>query len=93
MKMDGEERANLSSQVLKMSLDYQFVTPLTSMTIRGMADQDGLEPTIDKSPEGMGSRSFRGVGCGSKTLWALIYFLFPPFQILSPWVSFKSLWF
>nr|XP_020030787.1 inter-alpha-trypsin inhibitor heavy chain H1 isoform X2 [Castor canadensis] len=51
MKMDGEERANLSSQVLKMSLDYQFVTPLTSMTIRGMADQDGLEPTIDKSPE------------------------------------------
>ncbi|XP_051060727.1 inter-alpha-trypsin inhibitor heavy chain H1 [Phodopus roborovskii] len=51
MKMEGEERANLSSQVLKMSLDYQFVTPLTSMMIRGLTDQDGLEPTIDKTPE------------------------------------------
>uniref|UniRef100_A0A8C2LY49 Inter-alpha-trypsin inhibitor heavy chain H1 n=1 Tax=Cricetulus griseus TaxID=10029 RepID=A0A8C2LY49_CRIGR len=53
MKMEGEEKANLSSQVLKMSLDYQFVTPLTSMTIRGLTDQDGLEPTIDKTPEGI----------------------------------------
>lgn len=51
MKMEGEERANLSSQALKMSLDYQFVTPLTSMTIRGLTDEDGLEPTIDKTPE------------------------------------------
>ncbi|KAM7336435.1 hypothetical protein ACRRTK_004928 [Alexandromys fortis] len=51
MKMEGAERANLSSQILKMSLDYQFVTPLTSMTIRGLTDQDGLEPTIDKTPE------------------------------------------
>lgn len=56
MKTEGEERANLSSQVLKMSLDYQFVTPLTSMMIRGLTDQDGLEPTIDKTPEGTGSR-------------------------------------
>lgn len=52
--MEGAERANLSSQILKMSLDYQFVTPLTSMTIRGLTDQDGLEPTIDKTPEGTG---------------------------------------
>ncbi|KAM5279552.1 inter-alpha-trypsin inhibitor heavy chain H1 [Ctenodactylus gundi] len=51
MKVEGEEKANLSAQILKMSLDYQFVTPLTSMTIRGMADEDGLEPIIDKSPE------------------------------------------
>ncbi|KAK7819780.1 hypothetical protein U0070_012386 [Myodes glareolus] len=51
MKMEGAERANLSSQILKMSLDYQFVTPMTSMTIRGLTDQDGLEPTIDKTPE------------------------------------------
>lgn len=51
MKMEGEERANLSSQVLKMSLDYHFVTPLTSMTIRGLTDEDGLEPTIDKSQD------------------------------------------
>ncbi|XP_008053168.1 inter-alpha-trypsin inhibitor heavy chain H1 isoform X2 [Carlito syrichta] len=51
MKVEGEERANLSSQALKMSLAYQFVTPLTSMTIRGMADEDGLKPTIDKPPE------------------------------------------
>ncbi|XP_034354376.1 inter-alpha-trypsin inhibitor heavy chain H1 [Arvicanthis niloticus] len=51
MKTEGEERANLSSQVLKMSLDYHFVTPLTSMTIRGLTDEDGLEPTIDKTSE------------------------------------------
>ncbi|KAM4882187.1 inter-alpha-trypsin inhibitor heavy chain H1 [Thomomys bottae] len=51
MNMEGVERDNLSSQILKMSLAYQFVTPLTSMTIRGLVDEDGLEPTIDKSPE------------------------------------------
>ncbi|XP_053455252.1 inter-alpha-trypsin inhibitor heavy chain H1 isoform X1 [Nycticebus coucang] len=51
MKVEGEERAKLSSQALKMSLAYQFVTPLTSMTIRGMVDQDGLKPIIDKPPE------------------------------------------
>ncbi|XP_022272283.2 inter-alpha-trypsin inhibitor heavy chain H1-like isoform X1 [Canis lupus familiaris] len=34
-----------------MSLAYQFVTPLTSMTIRGVADEDGLEPVVDKPPE------------------------------------------
>lgn len=54
MKTEGEERANLSSQILKMSLDYHFVTPLTSMTIRGLTDEDGLEPIIDKPPEGTG---------------------------------------
>uniref|UniRef100_A0A8C6QYS5 Inter-alpha-trypsin inhibitor heavy chain H1 n=1 Tax=Nannospalax galili TaxID=1026970 RepID=A0A8C6QYS5_NANGA len=53
MKAEGQEKANLSSQVLKMSLDYQFVTPMTSMTIRGLTDEDGLEPIIDKSPDGM----------------------------------------
>ncbi|XP_062970140.1 inter-alpha-trypsin inhibitor heavy chain H1 [Cynocephalus volans] len=51
MKVEGEEKANLSSQALQMSLDYQFVTPLTSMTIRGMADEDGLKPIIDKPTE------------------------------------------
>ncbi|KAM9592692.1 inter-alpha-trypsin inhibitor heavy chain H1 [Trichechus inunguis] len=51
MKVEGEEKANLSAQALKMSLDYQFVTPLTSMTIGGMADQDGLGPIIDKPQE------------------------------------------
>nr|XP_017199136.2 inter-alpha-trypsin inhibitor heavy chain H1 isoform X2 [Oryctolagus cuniculus] len=51
VKAKGEEKANVSSEALKMSLAYQFVTPLTSMTIRGMADEDGLEPTIDKPPE------------------------------------------
>lgn len=54
MKSEGETRANLSSQILKMSLDYHFVTPLTSMTIRGLTDEDGLEPIIDKTPEGTG---------------------------------------
>ncbi|XP_006892299.1 PREDICTED: inter-alpha-trypsin inhibitor heavy chain H1 [Elephantulus edwardii] len=51
MKVEGEEKANLSAEILKMSLDYQFVTPLTSMTISGMVDQDGLGPTIDKPQE------------------------------------------
>ncbi|XP_075405121.1 inter-alpha-trypsin inhibitor heavy chain H1 isoform X1 [Tenrec ecaudatus] len=51
MKVEGEEKADLSAQALKMSLDYQFVTPLTSMTISGMVDQDGLRPTIDKPSE------------------------------------------
>lgn len=84
MKTEGEERANLSSQVLKMSLDYQFVTPLTSMMIRGLTDQDGLEPTIDKTPEGTGSRGlWSGRPC-AKSSWGLILFLFPSFQIRSP---------
>ncbi|EHH51255.1 hypothetical protein EGM_10595 [Macaca fascicularis] len=60
MKVDGEERANLSSQALRMSLDYGFVTPLTSMSIRGMADQDGLKPIIDKPSEGIGCREMLG---------------------------------
>ncbi|XP_006190452.1 inter-alpha-trypsin inhibitor heavy chain H1 [Camelus dromedarius] len=51
MKLKGEEKANVSAKALKMSMDYQFVTPLTSMTIRGMADQDGHEPIIDKPLE------------------------------------------
>ncbi|XP_026976890.1 inter-alpha-trypsin inhibitor heavy chain H1 [Sagmatias obliquidens] len=51
MKLEGAEKANVSAKALKMSLAYQFVTPLTSMTIRGMADQDGLEPLIDKALE------------------------------------------
>ena len=61
MKLEGAEKANVSAKALKMSLAYQFVTPLTSMTIRGMADQDGLEPLIDKPLDGMGLQ--RG-GCG-----------------------------
>ncbi|ELR55871.1 Inter-alpha-trypsin inhibitor heavy chain H1, partial [Bos mutus] len=48
MKLEGEEKANVSAKALQMSLAYQFVTPLTSMTVRGMTDQDGLEPIIDK---------------------------------------------
>ncbi|XP_059878649.1 inter-alpha-trypsin inhibitor heavy chain H1 isoform X3 [Delphinus delphis] len=51
MKLEGAEKANVSAEALKMSLAYQFVTPLTSMTVRGMADQDGLEPLIDKALE------------------------------------------
>ncbi|XP_076985127.1 inter-alpha-trypsin inhibitor heavy chain H1 [Tamandua tetradactyla] len=51
MMVEGEEKAKLSAEALKMSLAYQFVTPLTSMTIGGMEDQDGLEPIIDKPLE------------------------------------------
>ncbi|NP_999089.2 inter-alpha-trypsin inhibitor heavy chain H1 precursor [Sus scrofa] len=51
MKLEGAEKASVSAKALQMSLDYQFVTPLTSMTIRGMADKDGLEPVIDKPLE------------------------------------------
>ncbi|XP_007950264.1 inter-alpha-trypsin inhibitor heavy chain H1 [Orycteropus afer afer] len=60
MKVEGEEKANLSAQALKMSLAYQFVTPLTSMTISGMADQDGLGPTIDKPEEGISTAELVG---------------------------------
>ncbi|XP_054990152.1 inter-alpha-trypsin inhibitor heavy chain H1 [Sorex araneus] len=49
--LEGEEKANLSAKILQMSLKYQFVTPLTSMTIRGMTDKDSLEPVIDKPGE------------------------------------------
>ncbi|XP_072576927.1 inter-alpha-trypsin inhibitor heavy chain H1-like [Vulpes vulpes] len=51
MKLEGKEKADVAAKALQMSLAYQFVTPLTSMTIRGMADEDGLEPVIDKPPE------------------------------------------
>nr|XP_025740883.1 inter-alpha-trypsin inhibitor heavy chain H1 isoform X2 [Callorhinus ursinus] len=51
MKLQGKEKAEVTAKALQMSLAYQFVTPLTSMTIRGMADEDGLEPVIDKPPE------------------------------------------
>ncbi|CAD7685102.1 unnamed protein product [Nyctereutes procyonoides] len=50
-KLEGKEKADVAAKALQMSLAYQFVTPLTSMTIRGMADEDGLEPVIDKPPE------------------------------------------
>uniref|UniRef100_A0AAF6YS64 Inter-alpha-trypsin inhibitor heavy chain H1 n=1 Tax=Bos taurus TaxID=9913 RepID=A0AAF6YS64_BOVIN len=53
MKLEGQEKANVSAKALQMSLAYQFVTPLTSMTVRGMTDQDGLEPIIDKPLDGM----------------------------------------
>lgn len=76
MKTEGAERANLSSQILKMSLDYQFVTPLTSMTIRGLTDQDGLEPTIDKTPEGTGIGVCGQEGHAPKSSWDLILFFF-----------------
>lgn len=76
MKMEGEERANLSSQVLKMSLDYHFVTPLTSMTIRGLTDEDGLEPTIDKSQDGTGIGDPWSVGSCTKVFLGLILFLY-----------------
>lgn len=64
MKLEGEEKANLTAKALQMSLAYQFVTPLTSMTIRGMEDEDGLKPIIDKPPEGMGSAEGEAVGQG-----------------------------
>lgn len=62
MKLEGEEKANLSAKALQMSLDYQFVTPLTSMIMKGMVDEDGLQPIIDKSPEGMSSAEGKAVG-------------------------------
>lgn len=64
MKLEGKEKADLTAKALQMSLAYQFVTPLTSMTIRGMADQDGLEPVIDKPPEGMCSGKGQAGGLG-----------------------------
>lgn len=83
MKAEGEERTNLSSQVLKMSLDYHFVTPLTSMTIRGLKDEDGLEPIIDKTSEGTGIGDLWSGGSCAKVLLAVNSFPFSS-QILSP---------
>lgn len=62
--MEGEEKAKLSAKILEMSLAYQFVTPLTSMTMRGMVDEDGLEPIIDKPEEGTGPAEGEAVGLG-----------------------------
>ncbi|XP_054451027.1 inter-alpha-trypsin inhibitor heavy chain H1 [Pteronotus mesoamericanus] len=52
MRMEGKEKANLSAQALKMALTYQFVTPLTSMVVKGLTDPNGLEPVIDKPLDG-----------------------------------------
>ncbi|XP_007519241.1 inter-alpha-trypsin inhibitor heavy chain H1 [Erinaceus europaeus] len=60
MKLDGEQRDDISAEALKMSLAYQFVTPLTSMTIRGMKDEEGLEPVIDKPLEDSYPLEFQG---------------------------------
>lgn len=62
MKLEGQEKANLSAKALQMALNYQFVTPLTSMTIKGLTDQEGLGPVIDKPPEGMASAEGEAVG-------------------------------
>lgn len=64
MKLEGEEEAKLSAKILDMSLAYQFVTPLTSMTVRGMKDNDGMEPVIDKTEKGMGPAEGETVGLG-----------------------------
>ncbi|KAK1332301.1 hypothetical protein QTO34_006974 [Cnephaeus nilssonii] len=64
MKLEGEEKAKLLAKALQMSLAYQFVTPLTSMTMRGLVDEDGLEPVIDKPTEGMISAVGEAVGLG-----------------------------
>lgn len=60
----GDERAKLLAKILQMSLTYQFVTPLTSMTMKGMTDEDGLEPIIDKPPDGTGSAEGEAGGQG-----------------------------
>lgn len=64
MKLEGAEKAKLMAKALQMSLAYQFVTPLTSMTVRGLVDEDGLEPVIDKSTVGMSSAVGEAVGLG-----------------------------
>ncbi|XP_066100599.1 inter-alpha-trypsin inhibitor heavy chain H1 isoform X1 [Saccopteryx bilineata] len=51
MKLGGVERDKLSAEILQMSLNYQFVTPLTSMTMSGLVDESGLQPVIDKPTE------------------------------------------
>lgn len=61
MKLEGKEKANVSAKALQVSLAYQFVTPLTSMTVRAWRI-DGLEPIIDKPLDGMGW--LRTVGMG-----------------------------
>lgn len=69
-KLEGKEKADAAAKALQMSLAYQFVTPLTSMTIRGVADEDGLEPVVDKPPEGRARPGARGAALGAPVLRA-----------------------
>lgn len=72
-----------------MSLDYQFVTPLTSMTIRGITDKDGLQPVIDKPEEGRGTTDGGGeVERFVSSSWILTLLPFSTLQMTCPPVSF-----
>ncbi|KAM6979733.1 inter-alpha-trypsin inhibitor heavy chain H3a [Aplochiton taeniatus] len=51
---DAEEKANATAKALEMSLQYSFVTPLTSMVVTKPEKEDGLAQTLiaDKLTEG-----------------------------------------
>uniref|UniRef100_A0A8D2Q8F8 Inter-alpha-trypsin inhibitor heavy chain H3 n=1 Tax=Varanus komodoensis TaxID=61221 RepID=A0A8D2Q8F8_VARKO len=48
----GEEKANLTAKALEMSLQYKFVTPLTSMVVTKPEDNEDKTALADKPLEG-----------------------------------------
>uniref|UniRef100_A0A8D2LR66 Inter-alpha-trypsin inhibitor heavy chain H3 n=1 Tax=Varanus komodoensis TaxID=61221 RepID=A0A8D2LR66_VARKO len=51
----GEEKANLTAKALEMSLQYKFVTPLTSMVVTKPEDNEDKTALADKPLEGTAS--------------------------------------
>lgn len=49
----GEEKENLTAEVLDLSLKYKFVTPLTSMVVTKPEDYDNQAGIADKTTEGI----------------------------------------
>uniref|UniRef100_A0A8B9CKC3 Inter-alpha-trypsin inhibitor heavy chain H3 n=1 Tax=Anser brachyrhynchus TaxID=132585 RepID=A0A8B9CKC3_9AVES len=54
----GEEKENLTAEVLDLSLKYKFVTPLTSMVVTKPEDYDNQAGIADKMTEGIDIFSF-----------------------------------
>lgn len=54
----SEEKANATAKALDMSLQYSFVTPLTSMVVTKPETEDGTEAPLiaDKLTEGKGGK-------------------------------------
>ncbi|NXE55257.1 ITIH3 inhibitor, partial [Casuarius casuarius] len=49
----GEEKKNLTAEILDLSLKYKFVTPLTSMVVTKPEDYDNQAGIADKPTEGI----------------------------------------
>lgn len=60
-KGDAHEKANATAKALDMSLQYSFVTPLTSMVVTKPETEDGPDSPLiaDKLTEGKGGEDFK----------------------------------